>query len=102
MGVMGFLRDRMGKIVAIGIGVALFAFVGEEAIRQGSSFFKGDNTTIGEVAGEKIAYSDFAKRLDQNTKQLQQQSGQANLNSQFMTYVQDNTWEPVCEPDHPQ
>ncbi len=92
MGVMGFLRDRMGKIVAIGIGVALFAFVGEEAIRQGSSFFKGDNTTIGEVAGEKIAYSDFAKRLDQNTKQLQQQSGQANLNSQFMTYVQDNTW----------
>jgi len=92
MGIMSFLRERMGKMVAIGIGVALFAFVGEEAIRQGSSFFKGDSNTIGEVAGEKIPYADFSDKLKQNTDQLKQQSGQANLTAQFTNYVQENTW----------
>lgn len=92
MGIMSFLRERMGKMVAIGIGVALFAFVGEEAIRQGSSFFKGDSNTIGEVAGEKIPYADFSDKLKLNTDQLKQQSGQANLTAQFTNYVQENTW----------
>ncbi|MEO6851677.1 MAG: SurA N-terminal domain-containing protein [Mucilaginibacter sp.] len=89
---MNFLRERMGKIVAIGIGVALFAFVGEEAIRQGGAFFKGDNTNIGVVAGEKIADSTFNKRLKQSTAQFEQQSGQSSLNPQFANYVQESTW----------
>ncbi|MDB5025328.1 MAG: peptidylprolyl isomerase [Mucilaginibacter sp.] len=92
MGIMNFLRERMGKIVAIGIGVALFAFVGEEAIRQGSSFFHDDRNALGEVAGEKVAYDEFSKRLEQNTSQFKQQSGQSNLTAQFTNYLQENTW----------
>ena len=72
---MNFLRERMGKIVAIGIGFSLLAFVGEEAVRQGSSFFHDDRNQLGEVAGEKVAYDDYTKRLEQNTAQFKQQSG---------------------------
>src|ERR1700712_5486372 len=92
MAVMGFLRERMGKILAIGIGVALFAFVGEEAIRQGSSLFKDDRNEIGEVAGEKVAYDDFSKKMDQNTAQLKQQMNMSTLTAQFTNYAQENTW----------
>ncbi len=35
---MGFLRERMGKILAIVIGVALLGFIAEEVVRSGSSF----------------------------------------------------------------
>jgi len=51
MGVMTYLRERMGKIVAFGIGFSLLAFVGEEAIRSGNSIFHDDRNLLGEVAG---------------------------------------------------
>ena len=92
MGVMTYLRERMGKIVAFGIGFALLAFVGEEAVRQGSSIFGADRNTLGEVAGEKIAYDEYSKRLEASEAQFKQQSGQANLNAQFTAYIQENVW----------
>ena len=52
---MGFLRNRMGMILVIVIGFALFAFIAGEVIHYGSSFFHGDSNEIGEVGGEKIA-----------------------------------------------
>ena len=89
---MTYLRERMGKIVAFGIGFSLLAFVGEEAIRSGNSIFGSDRNTLGEVAGEKIAYDDYSKRVEQSEAQFKQQSGQANLNAQFTTYIQENVW----------
>jgi len=89
---MTYLRERMGKIVAFGIGFSLLAFVGEEAIRQGNSIFGSDRNTLGEVAGEKIAYDDYSKRVEASEAQFKQQSGQANLNAQFTSYIQENVW----------
>ncbi|MDB5142942.1 MAG: peptidylprolyl isomerase [Mucilaginibacter sp.] len=92
MGIMNYLRERMGKILAIVIGLALFAFIIGEVLRSGSSFFHSDRNELGEVAGEKVAYDEFSKRLEQNTDQFKQQSGQSNLNAQFTNYIQENTW----------
>jgi peptidyl-prolyl cis-trans isomerase D len=92
MGVMGYLRERMGKIVAIVIGLSLFAFIASEAVRSGGSFFREDNNELGNVGGEKIAYDEFTKDVDQNSQQFKQQSGQSNLSPQIMSYVQENTW----------
>src|ERR1700761_5222062 len=92
MGVMTYLRERMGKIVAIVIGLSLFAFIVGEVLRQGSSFFKGDQNVVGEVSGDKIPYDEYSKKMDQSIEQFKQQSGQANLNSQFTSYIQENTW----------
>jgi peptidyl-prolyl cis-trans isomerase D len=92
MGVMGFLRDRMGKIVAIVIGFSLLAFIIGEVARSGGSFFKDDRNLLGEVNGEKVAYDDFTKQVDQNSGQFKQQSGQSVLSPQILTYVQETTW----------
>jgi peptidyl-prolyl cis-trans isomerase D len=89
---MGFLRDRMGKILAFFIGFALFAFIIGEVVRSGGSFFRDDRNMLGEVGGEKIAYDDFIKRVDQSSAQFKQQSGQNNLSPQIVNYVQENTW----------
>ncbi len=91
MGVMGFLRERMGKILAICIGFSLLAFILGEVVRSGGSFFKDDRNLLGEVAGEKIGYDEFTKKVDQNSAQFKQQ-GQGNLTPQIMSYVQETTW----------
>jgi len=89
---MGFLRNRMGLILVIVIGFALFAFIAGEVIHYGSSFFHGDATTIGEVSGEKIAYDDFSKKVDENSNNFKQQSHQNDLSPQIVSYIQETTW----------
>jgi len=85
---MGYLRERMGKIVAIVIGLSLFAFILGEVLRQGNSIFRGDRNELGDVDGDKISYEEFQKRLDQ----AKQQYGQMGLSGQFASMLQDNTW----------
>jgi peptidyl-prolyl cis-trans isomerase D len=92
MGIMGFLRDRMGKILAFFIGFALLAFIIGEVVRSGGSFFRDDRNELGNVGGEKVAYDDFAKKVDQNSVQFRQQSGQGNLSPQITSYIQETTW----------
>lgn len=86
---MGFLRDRMGKILAFVIGFALLAFIIGDFAKSGGSMFKDDRNELGEVAGEKIPYDEFTKKVDQNSAQFKQQGP---ISPQILTYVQESTW----------
>ena len=100
MAVMGYLRDRMGKIVAGVIGLSLVAFIATEAIKSGGSFFKGDNNELGSVGDEKILLDAFNTSVEQNTAQFRQQSGQGRITPQITSYIQENTWNqlvPQCK-----
>ncbi|WP_255476710.1 peptidylprolyl isomerase [Mucilaginibacter sp. AK015] len=88
---MSYLRERMGKILAGVIGLALFAFIAGEVVQSGGAFFRDDVHNIGEVNGEKIPYVDFNNRLEQSTQQFKQQSGQS-LTPQITNYIQETTW----------
>jgi peptidyl-prolyl cis-trans isomerase D len=90
MAVMGYLRERMGKIVAFVIGLSLFAFVVSEVISSGGSFFREDNNELGQVEGEKIPYDEFNQNVEQGLEQFKQ-SGQGT-SPQITAYVQENTW----------
>ena len=92
MGIMGFLRERMGKILAFFIGFALLAFIVGEVARSGGSFLRDDRNLLGEVGGEKVPYDDFSKKVDQNGQQYKQQSGQSTLSPQMMSLIQETTW----------
>src|SRR5476651_358642 len=91
MGIMSYLRERMGKILAIVIGLALFAFIVGEVARNGSSFMRDSRNEVGEISGEKVQYDEFSKRLDQNTKNFLAQSGQS-ATPQITAYLQETTW----------
>src|SRR6201986_3387380 len=92
MGIMGFLRERAGIIVVSVIGFSLVAFIVGDVIRYGGSFFKDDRNLLGEVNNEKLAYDDFTKKVDQNSAQFKQQSGQGTLTPEILSYVQETTW----------
>jgi len=90
MGIMGYLRERMGKILAFFIGFALLAFIVSEVVRSGGSFFRDDSNELAVVNGEKVPYDEFNKKLEQNTNQFKQ-SGQ-NISPQITSYIQETTW----------
>ncbi len=91
MAIMGYLRERMGKIVAGVIGLSLFAFIATEAVKSGGSFFKGDNNELGSVGDEKIPLDEFNKAFEISAAQFKQQSG-GTLSPQITSYIQENTW----------
>ncbi|QJD95681.1 peptidylprolyl isomerase [Mucilaginibacter robiniae] len=92
MGIMGFLRERMGIILVVLIGFALFAFVAGEVITYSRGFLSGDRDELGEVAGEKISYADFSDKLKQNVEMMQQQYGQSASTPQLTDFAQEQTW----------
>lgn len=92
MGIMSFLRNRLGLIMVIVIGLALFAFIIGEVVHYGSSYMNGDRTTVGVVGGEKINYDEFNAKVEQNTQNFKQQSNQSSLNPQMVSYIQQTTW----------
>jgi peptidyl-prolyl cis-trans isomerase D len=94
MGIMGYLRERMGKILAIVIGLALFAFIVGEVVKSGSSFFTDNANEVGEVNGKSISYADFSTKLEQSTQQFRQQSGQ-EITPQVNSYLQETTWNQI-------
>lgn len=87
---MNYLRERMGRILAIVIGGALLAFIIGEVGRSGGSFFRDDPDELGSVGGEKLSYTTFKAKVDQNTEQMRAQYGQ--VNAQITNYVQESTW----------
>ncbi len=91
MGIMGFLRERMGKILAFFIGFALLAFIVGEVVRSGGSFFRDDRNMLGEASGEKIALDEFNDKVKENSAQFTQ-GGQNALTPQITSYVQETTW----------
>ncbi|PWG82321.1 peptidylprolyl isomerase [Pararcticibacter amylolyticus] len=92
MGIMSFLRNRAGVILVGAIGLAIVAFLLGDAIKIGSPFMRGNQTDVGEVAGEKINIDDFRQKVEQNEAQFKQQMGQGALNPQMASYVVENTW----------
>jgi peptidyl-prolyl cis-trans isomerase D len=90
MGIMGYLRERMGTILAFFIGFALLAFIVSEVVRSGGSFFSDDRNELAVINGKKVPYDDFNKKLEQNTLQFKQ-SGQT-ISPQITSYIQETTW----------
>jgi len=90
MAIIGEIRKHYWLLVAI-IGVALLLFVLSDFQRK-----KGKQTnTIGVVAGEKIAITEFNKRVDENSEMQKANSGKGNLTAEENYQVRQQTWNQV-------
>ncbi|HXH98640.1 MAG TPA: SurA N-terminal domain-containing protein [Sphingobacteriaceae bacterium] len=92
MGIMSFLRNRAGFILIGAIGLAIVAFLVTDVVSSGGPLWQQSQNVVGEVAGEKISIDEFNIKVEQNTNNLKQQTGQSDLNAQMNSYVIENSW----------
>lgn len=90
MAIIGEIRKRYWLLVAI-IGVALLLFVLSDFQRKGSK----QSNTVGVVAGEKIAVTEFNKRVDENSEVQKANSGKENLTAEESYQIRQQTWQQV-------
>ena len=58
MAVINSIRKRSGLLIGT-IGVAMVLFVGGDLLSGNTSLINKQDTTVGEIAGDKIEYVDF-------------------------------------------
>jgi peptidyl-prolyl cis-trans isomerase D len=90
MAIIGEIRKRYWLLVAI-IGVALLLFVLSDFQRKQTK----QSNTIGTIAGEKIAITEFNKRVDENTEIQKANSQKENLTAEENYQVRQQTWQQV-------
>lgn len=91
MATLGKIRSK-GKVLAIIIGLALFAFIAEELFRSCESTRNDQRQQVGQVLGEKISVQDFQKLIDEYQEIIKMQQGQENLTEDQLNQVKDMVW----------
>lgn len=91
MAVLGKIRSRGVLLISI-IGLGLFAFIAEEAVRSCESTKNNERQQIAQVLGEKISYQEFQEMVEEYTDVLKMTQGQENLNEDQLNQVRDMVW----------
>ncbi len=92
MAVIGKIRQHSGLLVGL-IGLSIVGFLVMDATNSQFSVLKGRNTLVGEVNGEKIEYNDFSKKVEDNTKTMEERMGNGQtLSDEDRNYVRIQTW----------
>ncbi|WP_281803051.1 peptidylprolyl isomerase [Segatella maculosa] len=91
MAVLGKIRSRGALLMGI-IGLGIFAFIAEEAVRSCESTRNNARQQVGEVLGEKIDVNDFQRLVDEYSEVIKMQQGAEALNDEQLNQVKDMVW----------
>ncbi len=91
MAALGKIRSK-GKILAIVIGLALFAFIAEELFRSCESTRNDQRQQVGQVLGKKVSVQEFQALFDEYQSVIKLQQGTENLTEDQSNQVKDMVW----------
>jgi peptidyl-prolyl cis-trans isomerase D len=93
MAILEKLRMKAGTLLAIIIGMALFAFVLSDFLDSGGTLFNRSKNEIAEIAGKSIPYTEFETQVKKLEKFQQIRTGQNSFNEDIMDRFRAAVWE---------
>ena len=58
------IRNRAGLLIAVIIGMAIFAFVLQDMLTGGNPNMMGSRIDLAEIDGKSVQYEEYATRLE--------------------------------------
>ncbi|MBN2778047.1 MAG: peptidylprolyl isomerase [Bacteroidales bacterium] len=95
MAVLQKIRNRAGVLVIIFVGVALFLFIIDPTTFQ--QLFVKNETSIAEIDGEEVEYSDFQEFYDQHREFLLVAQRKSNLEAEEDKSIREQAWNDVLQ-----
>ena len=92
MAAIGKIRS-WGPTLVIVIGLALFAFIAEEAFRSCEATKNQQRQQVGEVLGEKINVQEFQELVDEYQQVIKMTQGRDNLSEDELNNIKDQVWQ---------
>jgi len=97
MAILEKLRMRAGVLLAVIIGLALFAFVLSDFLDSGGSLFTQSKHEIAEIAGRSIPYTEFETQVQKFEKFQQIRTGQTSFDDNIMNRIRMAVWENMVQ-----
>ena len=91
MAVIGSIRKRVGLLIGF-IGVSLLAFILGDVFSSGAGIFGGNSDVVGEVADEKVHYSEFEKRVEMLTENYRINTQSDNIDQNTQDMLREQAW----------
>jgi peptidyl-prolyl cis-trans isomerase D len=89
------IRNRAGLLVAVIIGMAIFAFVLQDLLSGGKTAFVRSKYTFAEIDGNSVQYNEYAARVEKLAEYYRLRTGQASLDEQTMESIREQTWQDL-------
>lgn len=91
MSVLEKIRSKTGLLVGI-VGLALVIFILESLLGSGGALFSGQDTEVGKIAGEKIDYTAFSQKVNEQIMQIQQSNPNATIDDKMKEQIIESVW----------
>ena len=95
MAVIIKIRERLGTIIVIVIGLALGTFVLETALNSNSNLLKGNKDVVGTIDGEKVVYKDYLEKSNEYLENYKKQIKQTTLDDATTFALRDQVWSQI-------
>jgi len=86
------IRNKLGPIIVILIGLSLGLFVLETALNSNTGLLRGNKDVIGVIDGDKIHLNDFQAKLDDAENNYKLQTQQKNVDDNTLNSIREQTW----------
>ena len=81
-----------GPLLVIVIGLALFAFIAEEAMRSIQTATNESKQRVGEIYDKHLSVQEFQNLVDEYADVVKFSSGMSSLDDQQLTQLRDQVW----------
>ncbi len=88
MAIINTLREKMGKLLVVVVGLSIMAFVLTDLLSNNSSLFGGNSQFVGEIDGQEISQEQFANIVDN----LKRYYGLTSTDDGSMQFVREQAW----------
>src|ERR1051326_856578 len=104
MSVLEKIRSRTGLLVGL-VGLALAIFILESLLGSGSTLFGSNNTTVGVIAGDKIDYTQYSNKVNEQMNMVMQNNPNGTIDDNMRSQINEVVWnsfisEKVVKPEY--
>lgn len=84
-----------GVLLIVVVGIALFAFIIGDFLRDGSTFFNQSREVVATIEGEDINIREYNAAIDQMTEVYKIETGNAEVNEEMLSQLRASVWESL-------
>ena len=89
------IRNRAGILIAVIIGIAIFAFVLQDLLTGGKSVMVNTRIQFAEIDGRSVSYEEYTDRVEKLAEYYRLRFGLTSLDEQMMEGVREEVWDNI-------
>ena len=92
MALIGKIREKLGIVLVIMVGLALALFTLEGLLTSNASIFRDSRNDLADIAGETVSAQEFEHRVEKMVEIYKAQNKQENVDQSTMEMLRDQAW----------